>query len=74
MSRAAKRLECLECGKAFGHKGDQTRHMVVHTKEKNYQCYKCEMAFGLKADLKQKEHLNKQMVVHTGARRFKFTI
>ena len=59
MSRAAKKHECLECGNAFGHKGDLTRHMVVHTKEKNYQCSQCEKAFGHKADLKR------HMAVHT---------
>ena len=59
MSTAAKKHECLECGKAFGRKGDLKRHTVVHTEEKNYQCSECGKAFGQKGTLKT------HMVVHT---------
>ena len=44
--------------------GNLKRHMLVHTRKKNFQCSECGKAFALNAILK------KHMAVHTGERSF----
>lgn len=36
---------CSFCGKTFGFKQNWKRHIVVHTKERNYLCQFCSQAF-----------------------------
>ena len=36
---------CTYCGKSFGFKQNWKRHVVVHTKERNYICQFCGQSF-----------------------------
>lgn len=46
-----KSITCEYCHKMFGHKWFYERHIVVHTREKNYKCTTCGKTFGWESAL-----------------------
>ncbi|KAK3596783.1 hypothetical protein CHS0354_038785 [Potamilus streckersoni] len=65
-ARAAKSLtekthQCFECGKKFFTRKDVKRHMITHTKKKDFLCQYCPQRFG------RKDHLTRHLrTSHTG--------
>ena len=47
------RSQCGICSKRFRDNYKLKRHMVVHTKEKNYVCQLCHKSYGQPDDLKR---------------------
>ena len=57
-------IGCETCGKYFKKTELFKKHMLIHTREKNFKCKVCEKGFIFKGDLKNHER------VHTGEKPF----
>ena len=56
-----KQQPCFECGKKFFTRKDVKRHMITHTKKKDFLCQFCPQRFG------RKDHLTRHLrTSHTG--------
>ena len=58
-------IGCETCGKYFRKNELLKKHMLIHTREKDFKCKFCEKGFIFKGDLKNHER------VHTGEKPFK---
>ncbi|XP_039436521.1 zinc finger protein 431-like [Culex pipiens pallens] len=59
------KFACQYCDKTFGRTTHLRRHILTHTKEKQYQCTVCSKAFA------RSDHLAKHESQHSGERPFK---
>jgi uncharacterized Zn-finger protein len=58
-------LECEHCGRVFKYFSKLSRHLLVHTKAKQFKCNYCDVAFSLSHNLRV------HMRIHLGIKPFK---
>lgn len=58
-------LQCEHCGRVFKYNSKLSRHLLVHTKSKEFKCNYCDAAFSLSHNLKV------HMRIHMGIKPFK---